>query len=210
MALREDMAFELRFFKKYFDEILKNNSDYRTKIYRKNGVPILSIIETLDEEPEIEIYISYTKNKYNADDYIVNVNFPFSYNKKEIKISYAEIENIPDFCKELAKDNLKIDKIDESIQLLKNAGYIVERQYPEGIKLITIENLKNLKDGETIETPRGTFEIERFYDQINLYENGKLVSRNYLSEYLSYDGYDKAWERLYNHLSKWLNLELCY
>ena len=210
MALKEDMAFELRFFKKYFDEILKNNSDYRTKIYRKNGVPILSIIETLDEEPEIEIYISYTKNKYNADDYIVNVNFPFSYNKKEIKISYAEIENIPDFCKELAKDNLKIDKIDESIQLLKNAGYIVERQYPEGIKLITIENLKNLKDGETIETPRGTFEIERFYDQINLYENGKLVSRDYLSEYLSYDGYDKAWERLYDHLAKWLNLELCY
>lgn len=43
---------------------------------------------------------------------------------------------------------------------------------------ITAENLKNLKDGETIETPRGTFEIERFYDQINLYKNGKLVSRD--------------------------------
>jgi len=127
MTLKDELAFELRFFKKCFDEILKNNSYYRTKFYRKNGVSILSIIETLDEEPEIEIYISYTKNKYNADDYIVNVNFPYSYNKKEIKISYAEIENIPDFCKELAEDNLKIDKIDESIQLLKNAGYTVVR-----------------------------------------------------------------------------------
>lgn len=35
---------------------------------------------------------------------------------------------------------------------------------------ITTENLKNLKDGEQIETPRGTFKIERFCDQINLYE----------------------------------------
>ena len=75
---------------------------------------------------------------------------------------------------------------------------------------ITTENLKKLKDGETIETIRGTFKIERFCDQINLYENGKLVSRNYLSEYTSNDGYDKAWVRLYNHLAKWLNLELCY
>lgn len=75
---------------------------------------------------------------------------------------------------------------------------------------ITTENLKNWKDGETIETPRGTFKIERFCDQINLYENGKLVSRDYLSEYLGNDGYDNAWERLYNHLAKWLNLELCY
>ena len=58
---------------------------------------------------------------------------------------------------------------------------------------ITAENLKNLKDGETIETPRGTFEIERFYDQINLYENGKLVSRDYLSDYLNNDGYEAAW-----------------
>lgn len=66
------------------------------------------------------------------------------------------------------------------------------------------------KDGETIETLRGTFKIERFCDQINLYENGKLVSRNYLSEYTSNDGYDKAWVRLYNHIVKWLNLELCY
>ena len=48
---------------------------------------------------------------------------------------------------------------------------------------ITTENLKNLKDGEQIETPRGTFKIERFCDQINLYENGKLVSRDYLSEH---------------------------
>jgi hypothetical protein len=75
---------------------------------------------------------------------------------------------------------------------------------------ITTENLKKLKDGETIETPRGIFKIERFWDQINLYENGKLVSRDYLSEYLGNDGYDKAWERLYNHRAKWLNLELCY
>ena len=75
---------------------------------------------------------------------------------------------------------------------------------------ITAENLKNAKNGETIETPRGTFKIERFCDQINLYENGKLVSRDYLSEYLNNDGYDNAWERLYNHLIKWLNLELCY
>lgn len=75
---------------------------------------------------------------------------------------------------------------------------------------ITLENLKNVKDGETIETPRGTFKIERFCDQINLYENGKLVSRDYLSEYTSNDGYDNAWVRLYNHLAKWLNLELCY
>ena len=42
--------------------------------------------------------------------------------------------------------------------------------------------------------------------QINLYENGKLVSRDYLSEYTSNDGYDKAWERLYNHLAKWFIL----
>lgn len=75
---------------------------------------------------------------------------------------------------------------------------------------ITTENLRNLKDGETIETLRGTFKIERFCDQINLYENGKLVSRNYLSEYTSNDGNDRAWVRLYNHLAKWLNLELCY
>ncbi len=75
---------------------------------------------------------------------------------------------------------------------------------------ITAENLKNLKDGETIETIRGTFEIERFPDQINLYKNGKLVSRDYLSDYDSNDGYDRAWERLYTHLAKWLNWELCY
>ena len=75
---------------------------------------------------------------------------------------------------------------------------------------ITAENLKNAKDGETIETPRGTFKIERFCYQINLYENGKLVSRDYLSEYLNNDGYDKAWERLYNHRAKWLNWELGY
>lgn len=108
MALEEDMESELRFFKKCFDKILKNNSYYRTKIYRKNGLLILSIIETLDEEPEIEIYISY-KNEYNAYDYIVNVDFPYSYKKKEIKICYAEIDNIPDFCAKLAKDNLKGD-----------------------------------------------------------------------------------------------------
>lgn len=53
MTLKEEMEFELRFFKKCFDEILKNNSDYSTKIYRKNGVLILSIIETLDEEHEM-------------------------------------------------------------------------------------------------------------------------------------------------------------
>lgn len=135
MKLKDEMEFELRFIKKCFDKILKDNSDYRTKFYRKNGVPILSIIETLDEEPEIEIYISYAKNKYNADDYIVNIDFPYSYNKKEIKISYAEIDNIPDLCKKLAEDNLKIDKINESIQLLENEGYVVERQYPEGIRL---------------------------------------------------------------------------
>lgn len=75
---------------------------------------------------------------------------------------------------------------------------------------ITAENLKNAKNGETIETPRGTFKIERFCYQINLYENGKLVSRDYLSEYLNNDGYDNAWERLYNHLAKWLNWELGY
>ena len=75
---------------------------------------------------------------------------------------------------------------------------------------ITAENLKNAKDGETIETPRGIFKVERFCYQINLYENGKLVSRDYLSEYLNNDGYDKAWERLYNHRAKWLNWELGY
>lgn len=95
MRLKDEMVFELRFFKKCFDEILKNNSDYSTKIYRKNGLLILSIITSIDEEPEMEIYISYAKNNYNDYDY------------KEIKISYAEIENIPDFCKKLAKDNLK-------------------------------------------------------------------------------------------------------
>lgn len=112
MTLKEEMEFELRFFKKCFDEILKNNSDYSTKIYRKNGVLILSIIETLDEEHEMEIYISYTKNKYDSDDFIVNVEFPYSYddnyNNKVMKFSYAEIDNIPDFCYKLAKDNLKI------------------------------------------------------------------------------------------------------
>lgn len=35
MRLKDEMVFELRFFKKCFDEILKNNSDYSTKIYRK-------------------------------------------------------------------------------------------------------------------------------------------------------------------------------
>ena len=115
MTLKDEIVFELRFFKKCFDKILKNNSYYRTKFYRKNSVPILSIIETLDEEPEIEIYISYTKNKYNADDFLVNVNFPYSYKNKDFKISYAEIDNIPDFCDKLAKDNLKTDKNNESI-----------------------------------------------------------------------------------------------
>lgn len=75
---------------------------------------------------------------------------------------------------------------------------------------ITSENLKNLKNGETIETPRGTFNIERFSYQINLYENGKLASCDYLSEYMGNDGFDNAWERLYNHRAKWLNLELGY
>lgn len=75
---------------------------------------------------------------------------------------------------------------------------------------ILAENLKNLNDGETIETPRGTFKIERFCHQINLYENGELVSRDYLNDYLGNDGYDKAWERLYNHRARWLNLELGY
>lgn len=75
---------------------------------------------------------------------------------------------------------------------------------------ITSENLKKLKNGEVIETPRGTFKIERFCYQINLYENGELVSCDYLSEYLGNDGHDKAWERLYNHRAKWLNLELGY
>lgn len=75
---------------------------------------------------------------------------------------------------------------------------------------ITTDNLKNLKDGETIETPRDTFKIERFCDQINLYENGKLVSRDYLSEYLNNDCHEAAWERLYNHRAKWLNWELGY
>ena len=107
MKLKDEMVFELRFFKKCFDEILKNNSDYSTKIYRKNGLLILSIITSIDEEPEMEIYISYAKNNYNDDDFIVNVDFPYSYDNKEIKISYAEIENIPDFCKKLAKYNLK-------------------------------------------------------------------------------------------------------
>lgn len=107
MTLKEEMEFELRFIKKCFDKILKNNSYYKTKIYRKNGVRILSIIETLDEEPEIEIYLSYTKNEYDSDDYVINVNFPYSYKNKDFKISYAEIDNIPDFCDKLARDNLK-------------------------------------------------------------------------------------------------------
>lgn len=83
-------------------------------------------------------------------------------------------------------------------------------QLSKAIGKITLENLKNLKDGETFETLRGTFEIERFCYQINLYENGKLVSRDYLSDYMNNDGYDEAWTRLYNHRAKWLNLELCY
>jgi len=56
---------------------------------------------------------------------------------------------------------------------------------------ITAENLKNLNDGEMIETPRVTF--------------GELVGRGCLGEYLSNDGYDKAWACLYNHREKWLN-----
>lgn len=75
---------------------------------------------------------------------------------------------------------------------------------------ITVENLKNLKDCEAVETPRGTFEIVRGCYQVNLYENGELVSRDYLCDYLNNDGYDMAWERLYSHLAKWLNLELGY
>ena len=75
---------------------------------------------------------------------------------------------------------------------------------------ITAENLKNLNDGETIETPRGAFKIERFCYQINFYKNGELASCDYLSEYLSNDGFDNAWERLYNHRAKWLNWELGY
>lgn len=75
---------------------------------------------------------------------------------------------------------------------------------------VTVENLKNLKDCETLKTPRGTFEIVRGCYQINLYKNGELVSRDYLSDYLNNDGYDMAWERLYGHLAKWLNMELGY
>jgi hypothetical protein len=61
---------------------------------------------------------------------------------------------------------------------------------------ITAENLKNLNDGETIETPRVTF--------------NELICRGYLSEYLGNDGLDNAWERMYNHRAKWLNWELGY
>lgn len=75
---------------------------------------------------------------------------------------------------------------------------------------ITTDDLKNLKDGETIETPRGTFKIERFCYQINFYKDRKLVIRDYLDDYLNNDGYDKAWERLYSYRAKWLNLELGY
>lgn len=75
---------------------------------------------------------------------------------------------------------------------------------------ITAENLKNLNDGETIETPRGTFKMERFRYQINLYKNGELASCDYLSEYMTNDGHCAAWERLYNHRAKWLNWELGY
>ena len=72
---------------------------------------------------------------------------------------------------------------------------------------ITAENLKNLKNGETIETPRGTFKIERFCYQINLYKNCELVSRDNLNDYLNNDGHEAAWERLYNQRAKWLNWE---
>lgn len=77
---------------------------------------------------------------------------------------------------------------------------------------ITAENIKNLNDGETIETPRGIFKIERLGYQINLYENGELVRCDNLSEYLTNDGHVAAWVRLYNHnhMAKWLNLELGY
>lgn len=50
---------------------------------------------------------------------------------------------------------------------------------------ITAENLKNLNDGETIETPHVRFD--------------ELVCSCYSGEYLSNDGYDKAWTCLCNH-----------
>lgn len=75
---------------------------------------------------------------------------------------------------------------------------------------ITVENLKNAKNGETIETPRGRFKVELHPYSIFLFKNGEIVSRDYLSDYRNNDGYEAAWERLYNHLVKWLNWELCY
>jgi hypothetical protein len=53
---------------------------------------------------------------------------------------------------------------------------------------ITAENLKNLNDGERIETPRVTF--------------NELICRGYLGEYISNEGYDKAWICLCNHRAK--------
>lgn len=53
---------------------------------------------------------------------------------------------------------------------------------------ITAENLKILNDGERIETPRVTF--------------NELICRGYLGEYLSNEGYDKAWACLCNHRAK--------
>lgn len=52
-------------------------------------------------------------------------------------------------------------------------------------KRLTAENLKNLNDGETIETPHVRFD--------------ELVCSCYSGEYLSNDGYDKAWTCLCNH-----------
>lgn len=83
-------------------------------VNRNSDEEMIARIEKRIEEnaSKGKTYVSITKNKYDSDDYIVNVEFPYSYddnyNNKVMKFSYAEIDNIPDFCAELAEDNLKL------------------------------------------------------------------------------------------------------
>lgn len=73
---------------------------------------------------------------------------------------------------------------------------------------LTIENLKNSKTGDIIVSPtRGEFMVERFCYQINLYQNKKLVKREYACEYTwqaKGTGEQALMNALFEHLQKYL------
>lgn len=86
--------------------------------------------------------------------------------------------------------------------------YSVKERTTMKITELTIENLKNAKTGDIIVSPtRGEFMVERFCYQINLYQNKKLVKREYACEYTwqaKGTGEEALMNALFEHLQKYL------